>query len=322
LSLSGIGADSSGNVYFGNAGPPTPNVYVANNDLTYSLKVPDFGGRSFTFDPSGNIWGNNGTLNTFNSTGNAVVGRGYGFAGDGGPLQSALMSAYIYGFWARWRSLLVDYSLRRVTGSGPATPPVISQSGIVNAVSYAGGSIAPGELISIFGSNFGASALQVNSAVNNAIPFTIGRTKVLFNGQPGAITAITPTQINVFVPYEVVGPVNVQVQVDNILSTPVSIPVAPIAPGFSPSILNPDGTLNTASNPAPRGSVVSFYGTGLGAMTPQLVDGNLAISTPYSMPVNSPSLSIPYTPHGSLPNQRDHPHSPQSRPSISFSRAW
>jgi uncharacterized protein (TIGR03437 family) len=332
LSLSGIGADSSGNVYFGNAGPPTPNVYVANNDLTYSLKVPDFGGRSFTFDPSGNIWGNNGTLNTFKSTGNAVVGRGYGFAGDGGPLQSALMSAYISMVFGPDGDLyFVDYSLRRVTGSGPATPPVISQSGIVNAVSYAGGSIAPGELISIFGSNFGASALQVNSAVNNAIPFTIGRTKVLFNGQPGAITAITPTQINVFVPYEVVGPVNVQVQVDNILSKPVSIPVAPTAPGLSPSILNQDGTLNTASNPAPRGSVVYFYGTGLGAMTPQLVDGNLAISTPYSMPVaihRRPNRAdnlcrrCPHTPHGSLPNQRDHPHSPQSRPSIGFSRAW
>jgi uncharacterized protein (TIGR03437 family) len=64
------------------------------------------------------------------------------------------------------------------------------------------------------------------------------------------------------------------------------------APGLSASILNQDGTVNSASNPAPRGSIVSFYGTGLGPMMPQLIDGYLAISTPYSTPVNAPSVSI------------------------------
>ena len=57
-------------------------------------------------------------------------------------------------------------------------------------------------------------------------------------------------------------------------------------------LLISDGTLNSVANPAPRGSIVSFYGTGLGAMNPQLNDGNLAISTPYSTPVNSPIVSI------------------------------
>ena len=52
-------------------------------------------------------------------------------------------------------------------GSGPSAPPVISQNAIVNAVTYATGSIAPGELISIFGSNFGATGLQVNAARHN-----------------------------------------------------------------------------------------------------------------------------------------------------------
>lgn len=295
LSLSGIGADSSGNVYFGNPGPPTANVYVVNNDLSYSLKFPDFSGDAFAFDPAGNIWGNEGTLKTFNSTGNAVVGRGYGFAGDGEPAQSALMSAYgSIAFGPDGNLYVLDYSIRRVTGSGPSTPPVISQNGIVNAVSYAGGSIAAGELISIFGSNFGADSLQVNSPLNNAIPQTIGRTKVLFNGQAGAIAAITPNQINVFVPYELTPgtTLSVQTQVDNTLSAPVAVPVTQTAPGLSPSIVNQDGTLNSSTNPAPRGSIVSFYGTGLGQMTPQLNDGYLAISTPYSTPVNAANMTI------------------------------
>jgi uncharacterized protein (TIGR03437 family) len=171
---------------------------------------------------------------------------------------------------------------------------VISQNGIVNATNYAGGPIAAGELISIFGTNFGATSLNVNSAENNALPSSILGTKVLFNGRPGAITAITPTQINVFVPYEIgsISSVDVQVQVDDVLSATVTMPVAATAPGFSSSILNQDGTVNTAANPAPRGSIVSFYGTGLGQMIPQLPDGALAIATPYSTPVNPPILTI------------------------------
>jgi uncharacterized protein (TIGR03437 family) len=170
---------------------------------------------------------------------------------------------------------------------------VIAPNGIVNAVSYAGGGIAPGELISIFGSNFGASELEVNPAVNNALPRAIGRTKVIVNNA-AVIAAIMPNQINVFVPYEVTPgyPVNVQVQVDNILSAPVSVPVVAAAPGFSQSIVNQDGTLNSSINPAPRGSTVTFYGTGLGRMTPQLADGYLAIATPYSTPVNPYSMTI------------------------------
>jgi uncharacterized protein (TIGR03437 family) len=296
--LFGLGVDASGNVYFSEQ----TNTYIVNDDATFTLKYPNFAAFSLAFDPSGNIWGSSfsGYLITSNASGIAHVGFGptgsaLGFAGDGGPLQSAVLSANgSVAFGPDGNLYFVDNAIRirRVTGSGPSSPPVISQGGIVNAVSYAGGSIAPGEIISIFGTNFGASSLQVNSAINNSIPFTIGRTKVLFNGQPGAVTAITPTQINVFVPYEATTPVNVQVQVDNLLSTPVSIPLVPTALGISPSILNQDGTVNTATNPAPRGSIISLYGTGLGQMTPQLNDGNLAIATPFSTAVNPPTIAI------------------------------
>jgi len=41
-----------------------------------------------------------------------------------------------------------------------------------------------------------------------------------------------------------------------------------------------------------RGSTVSFYGTGSGAMPSALADGYLAISTPYSVPVNPDPATI------------------------------
>jgi uncharacterized protein (TIGR03437 family) len=143
----------------------------------------------------------------------------------------------------------------------------------------------------------------VNSAANNSILYELGRTRVLFDNFPAAITAITPTQINVFVPYHRgnATSTNVVVQVDDVLSTPMAIAVAPTAPGLftvhssgsgQGAILNQDGSINSSTNPASRGSIISLFGTGEGAMMPQLYDGALAISTPFSSPVNPVSVMI------------------------------
>ncbi len=143
-----------------------------------------------------------------------------------------------------------------------------------------------------------ATGLEIGSVVNNTLSPLLGRTTVWFiTGGVllrAAIAAVTPNQINVFVPFEAgFNPtVDVQVEVDQLLSNVVTMPVTAVAPGLSQPILNQDGTLNSAANPAPRGSIISLYGTGLGAMSPQPLDGYLAISTPYSMPINAPVVSI------------------------------
>jgi uncharacterized protein (TIGR03437 family) len=303
--LSRIGADPKGNIYFVDEAVPEQEQYVIAEDGSITPVSPYLVG--FTFDPSGNAWGSLGNLATTNSSGNAYIGLTPGFSGDAGPAQSAYMNAGAPAFGPDGNLYFVDglvtyqgdlmpaggNRIRRVTGSAPSAPPGIAPNGIVNAVSYAGGGIAPGELISIFGSNFGASSLEVNPAPNNALPHAIGRTKVIMNNA-AVIAAITPNQINVFVPYELIPgtSVNVQVQVDNILSAPVSVPVVAAAPALSSSVVNQDGTLNSSTNPAPRGSTVTFYGTGMGHMTPQLADGYLAIAQPYSVPSNPYSMTI------------------------------
>lgn len=74
-------------------------------------------------------------------------------------------------------------------------------------------------------------------------------------------------------------------------SPPVTVPIAPSAFGISTAdasgsgqgaIFNQDGSLNSHSNPAAPGSIVTLFGTGEGATTPALPDGALEISTPYS----------------------------------------
>ena len=114
---------------------------------------------------------------------------------------------------------------------------------------------------------------------------------------------MTPTQINVFVPYWVAPGKStaVIVQTDTAVSSPVLVPVAAAAPGLATAdqsgsgqgaILNQDSSLNSAANPAARGSVISLFGTGEGPVSPQLVSGDLSISTPFSTPVAPVTVTI------------------------------
>jgi len=316
--LGAIGVDRSRNVYFTGTYPGTPTDYIfrVNDDGTFS---PVYGNpsnpmrfgltTSLAVDASGNVW-----LPTtiVNAVGTLAVGFAGGDSGDGGPAQAALFNTTAVALSPGGEIYLIDNNrIRKLSGSGPAAAPAIAA--VVNAASYTGGAIAPGELLSIFGYNFGitgmglgTTALKVNVPENNHIPFVLGRTKVFFNGGnagPGTITAITPYQINVFAPdiLEPGTPVNIVVQVDATPSAPVSVPVVAAVPGLAAAdqsgsgegaILNQDGSVNSTANPAARGSIVSLFGTGEGSISPQLFSGYLTISTPFSAPTKPVSVSI------------------------------
>ena len=75
-------------------------------------------------------------------------------------------------------------------------------------------------------------------------------------------------------------------------SAQFSVPATAAAPGLAAAdesgsgqgaILNQDGSLNSAANPAARGSIVSLFGTGEGAISPLISSGYLSISTPFSL---------------------------------------
>jgi uncharacterized protein (TIGR03437 family) len=245
---------------------------------------------------------------------NQSLGGHSGYSGDGGPVVAATFdlgaSASLVSDASGDIYLLDDGNavIRKISGAPPAQAPVISSGGIVNAASLLGGAIAPGELISIFGSNFGTAALQTTTPVNNSVPTTLGNLRVAFTGNSeggadGAITAATSNQINVFVPYEIAGntSVTISVSADYVGSVSLTLPVAQSAFGLSTAdasgsgqgaILNQDGSYNSDSNPASVGSVVSLFGTGEGLTTPALPDGALVISTPYSVPNETVTVTI------------------------------
>jgi uncharacterized protein (TIGR03437 family) len=312
-SLGGLGVDPAGNVFFTGAyaGSPTDYVFRVNDDGTFT---PVYGSTanplhlgfvpSLALDSNSNVWLGNRFVNA-NET-YTLGSQDTGYSGDGGPAQLARFNTSESLFAPNGDLFLLDsYAgrIRKLTGLAPVTPAVIASGGIVNAVGYTGGTISPGELISIFGSGFAATGLQVNAPENNRLPWVLGKTKVLFDGYPGAIVAMTPTQINVFVPYFMQPGIStaVAVQTDTSVSAPVLVPVAISAPGLATAdqsgggqgaILNQDSSLNGPANPAARGSVISLFGTGEGFVSPQLTWGDLSISTPFSTPVGVVAVTI------------------------------
>ena len=160
------------------------------------------------------------------------------------------------------------------------TGPSITVEGIVNAATFVGGPIAPGEIISIFGVDIGPDP-GVNTVFdeNGNVLLEFAGVQVLINGVPAPLYFVGENQINCQVPYEVDGTAQVTVQVifQGTASNIVTIDVADTAPGLFTlengvgqviAVLFPEGTLNTAENPVAPGQIVTLYGTGEGQTAP------------------------------------------------------
>jgi uncharacterized protein (TIGR03437 family) len=178
---------------------------------------------------------------------------------------------------------VVVYGL--ISQESQVTRPVIQT--VANAASYSQDSVAPGELVAIFGSNLGPAnptPLQLDPA--GSVATNLAHTRVLFDGVPGPIESTSANQVNAIVPFGLSSPSTaVQVEYQGQVSDPFSIALAPSSPGiFSMNgtgggqglILNQDGT------------VIVFYGTGAGQISPAGPDG--AVVTAGSLP--QPILSV------------------------------
>jgi uncharacterized protein (TIGR03437 family) len=177
--------------------------------------------------------------------------------------------------------------------------PSVALLAVRSSASYAPGRIAPGQIVSVFGTNVGPSTVtSLQQDPSGDITTTLGGTTVYFDGIPAPVLATSRQQVNVIVPYQTFGQptTTIQVEHDGNLSAPFSIPLAEAAPALftidasgkgQGAVVNQDGTINSASQPAPRGSIVSFYGTGAGITGLQLRTGQLVGAT-----LPSPLLSV------------------------------
>jgi uncharacterized protein (TIGR03437 family) len=147
--------------------------------------------------------------------------------------------------------------------------------------------VAPGELVALFGSGLGPEqgvAFAPDSA--GRVPTLLADTRVLIDGAPAPLLYVQSRQVNAVVPYQVQGKssVSLAVQYRGQTTATMILPVTSTDPrffrrdgsGFGPgAILNQDGSFNSPSNPAKKGSIISLWGTGMGQTDPPGIDGTI-----------------------------------------------
>ena len=167
-----------------------------------------------------------------------------------------------------------------------ATPQVFI---IGNAASGVGGQLAPGEIITIKGSQLGPTTPQVFSQSTLSQP-TLGGVGVNFSGFNGTLLYVSSGQINVTVPYEVAGMATTTIVVtyNGVSSAGITQNVASSALGLftanstgtgQASILNQNYSINGSTLPAAQGSYISVYATGGGQTVPASSDAEVTPTT-------------------------------------------
>lgn len=165
--------------------------------------------------------------------------------------------------------------------------PGISLTCVENGASFFPGEASPGQILSLFGSGLGQMQPAGLTVESGLVTTEVSDVRVLFDGTPAPLIFVWWNQINVVAPYSLEGKETVEIQVerDGVLSAPFEVPVTSAHPGLFTrnstgaglgAILNDDGSINTPTNPAKPGSVVSFFGTGEGQTEPAGVDGLVA----------------------------------------------
>jgi uncharacterized protein (TIGR03437 family) len=185
------------------------------------------------------------------------------------------------------------------------TTPLPVISAVLNAASFASGPVAPGEIVSIFGTQIGPTTPANLTLTGGKVSTSAGGVTVSFSGYLAPLIYVSSTQINAVVPYELSGNKGpfVEVIFAGQKSNEPSLQLTTSAPGIFTlngsgsgpgAILNPDGTVNTQANPAAAGSEIVIYSTGEGLTTPASVTGGVtAVNTSGTGPLTpAPQLAV------------------------------
>jgi uncharacterized protein (TIGR03437 family) len=155
---------------------------------------------------------------------------------------------------------------------------------VTNAASLGSGPVAPGELVALFGNGLGPKqGIQLQATMESPYPTRAAGVQVTFDGKPAPLLWVQDAQINAVAPWSLTPGRSTQICVayGGAPASCVTWPVVQVAPavftvdGVYAAAMNQDGTANSADHPAPVGSVVTVWATGLGPITPAQADGTL-----------------------------------------------
>ena len=187
------------------------------------------------------------------------------------------------------------------TGTPVTTKPITGPNLVFNAAGFQSAVVAPGEMINIQGYNLGPATAVLAPAGN--LPTSLSGVQVTFDGTPAAISYVSQYVLTVQAPFGLQPGVRTAMVVtyQNTTSDPVNIDVFSAVPGVYTqsangkglvTAVNQDGTINSATNPAPKDSYVTIYAVGLGTVNPGLAVGQVPPNSPLSTTTASVSAAI------------------------------
>lgn len=181
---------------------------------------------------------------------------------------------------------------------------------------YQGQPLAPGVVASLYPiastTQFATSAMSTAPTVLSGYPMptTLADEQVMFNGAAAPLYFVSPGQVNFFVPMSapVTGTADVevvQVSTGQVLGA-ASVAMNQVSPAifcnasggcllnggfYQAAVLNQDSSVNSATNPAARGSIIQIFCTGQGALNNPPADGAAAVGTSSTTP-QTPRVAI------------------------------
>jgi uncharacterized protein (TIGR03437 family) len=184
-------------------------------------------------------------------------------------------------------------------GELPGPKPAIADAGVVNAASYQGGAVAPGEIVAIFGTGLGPA--QIDYARYDAAGLLgnfAGGTTVFFDGVQAPVIYALDGQVSAIVPYSVASSTKVRVEYQGRSSNEVTVPVAAAVPGIfrypssAQGVVVQEAGFNSDQLPVERGKIVWFYVTGEGQTVPAGVDGRLPVAPNWPVPAGDLTVTF------------------------------
>ena len=163
--------------------------------------------------------------------------------------------------------------------------PSYSVASIVNAASNDASALAPYTIVTINGQNLAWEnhSMQASDIRNGNVPIVLPNAgvRVLIGGEAAGLLAVSPTQLTVLVPGNLIaGPTPVQAFLDGVAGPEVLVNLNTSGPGIyaeDPQAAvvmllasRPDGTPVTGDLPLQPGERFVLHGTGLGVSDPPL----------------------------------------------------
>jgi trimeric autotransporter adhesin len=242
-------------------------------------------------DSAGNVYiADSGRIRRVSADGRltTIAGTGWlGMTGEGEPAMQAAISPFYLALDSKGRACFSDWTnirIRCLDAAPAAPPPTVT---VVNAATFLAGPVAPGEIVTLYGTGIGPNGLTAASLdpLGPPLATALANSQITFDGVAAPLLYVSSGQSSAIVPFAVAGKAStiVEVTFQNKLAARATLPVAASSPGLftmassgsgQGAILNQDWSVNSTTHPALPGDVLMLFGTGGGVTDPPGADGH------------------------------------------------